>query len=726
MRIDRLSIRNLGRLRSTDLTIGPGLTVVRGPNEAGKSTVARAVELALAGSVTTPPSDLADLVPWGGAPGDVPAVDITFGWEDDAGTAHTGRAAKSFGPAGAGSARLQLDAGPVITVPAQVDAELAAITGLEGEPILRASASVGHHELVGLDRGDGVVGERLAAMISGADRATARARLRLGSELDLLRGGDRGPGRLKVAEDAVADAASRLAHGEEGLARLVRDREARTATRERRAEAEAALLERRALLEKARLAERLTAERATAAERLERYRAAVDLRDEVAVLDASHPSAAPVTVLRAGVERLRAVDTQIATLELLLVDDVHVSFDLAPEVSWKGLSRTAMLLVVAGVLGAVAGFVAGAAGIAGLVPVVPAGGALVAVLGAVLAVVARRRHAANRTDKRLRDEEVARRLRGRSDIESELKFHQAERATMLESLGFEGTAPAEAVLAAEEAHVATLGERRARLAGLVGDEPRDTLDLRRDTAALDVARASTALDDLGPIAREPNARARLEVEVSDAEGVVSRSRDDDAAANARVEQNTTDADEIAGLAERLAGWRAQLATLRRRERILARTLAEIDAAEASTMSRATRFLERRMAADVARLTGGRYREVRIRDHDLGIELLAPERGDWVPAARLSQGTLDIVYLAARLGLVRYLAADRRPPILLDDPLAGLDDARADHVLALLRGLAPDQQVLLFTTSDRYDTRADRVVVLDGPPEGPGTGGVAPA
>ena len=68
--------------------------------------------------------------------------------------------------------------------------------------------------------------------------------------------------------------------------------------RERRSEAETALRERRSLLEKARQAERLIAERDAARERFERYRTAVILRDELAELEATHPSSIPLPVLR--------------------------------------------------------------------------------------------------------------------------------------------------------------------------------------------------------------------------------------------------------------------------------------------------------------------------------------------------------------------------------------------------------------------------------------------
>ena len=93
---------------------------------------------------------------------------------------------------------------------------------------------------------------------------------------------------------------------------------------------------------------------------------------------------------------------------------------------------------------------------------------------------------------------------------------------------------------------------------------------------------------------------------------------------------------------------------------------------------------------------------------------APQTHDWVPVHALSQGTLDLVYLIARLGLVRLVTGDRRPPLVFDDPFVTLDDARAARALALLKSLAGDFQVIYLTTSDRYDDAADAVVELLGP------------
>ncbi|HTC85122.1 MAG TPA: AAA family ATPase, partial [Candidatus Acidoferrum sp.] len=65
MRITRLQVRDFRRYRDLDIALAPGLTVVRGPNEAGKSTLQRIVEIALTRRVTSASGDLDALRPWG-------------------------------------------------------------------------------------------------------------------------------------------------------------------------------------------------------------------------------------------------------------------------------------------------------------------------------------------------------------------------------------------------------------------------------------------------------------------------------------------------------------------------------------------------------------------------------------------------------------------------------------------------------------------------------------
>jgi DNA repair exonuclease SbcCD ATPase subunit len=712
VRITRLQLQHLRRHADLDLELARGLTVVRGPNESGKTTLQRAIELALTRRVTSASADIDGLRTWG-APDDArPVVRIEFEQEEDDGI-HTGFVEKTFRGA-KGTVTMEYE-GQSIGDPAQADQVLAELTGIPTESFFRSTASVRHHEVDDLARDEDALRDRLQASISGADRGTSRARKKLDKALyELNTKGDKNPGRLKVAEAAVAQASGALQRGEEALAQLERDRDRLSLARERRAEASGALGERRSLLEKARQAERFTAERDVAQQRFERYRTAVQVAEEVATLHDSHPARDSLPVLRTTLGRLRELDMRIRELRAVLSGEVEVKYEVeTPKPrSWRPTAIVALILIAGGVALAAVGQLAVAEIPGGLVAPLA-----MVVVGLVLGLVGRRQRiyaTSFERLKQLRDVEIDRRLRGRSQLEQELQEKELELVNQVSGLEVADVAAAEALLAAEEAHVARIEVLEAQLNGLVGREPPEVLPAQRDAAALEIDQKTGALEALGPIAKEPRARERLEVEVRSAEQAVDAARDEEANARALVEQNAVDAEEVAGQAERLALWGEQLATLQRRARVYDLTLKAIDTAERATMRTATRYLEKHMVGDLERVTAGRYRRVRVDDATLGIEIFAPERGDWVDVSALSQGTLDLVYLAARIGLVRLVTGDRRPPLVLDDPFVTLDDDRARRALELLRGISADFQVIYLTTSERYDSAADLVCVLDGP------------
>ncbi|MFL5646121.1 MAG: ATP-binding protein, partial [Chloroflexota bacterium] len=348
MRVRRLQGRDFRRYRTFDIELAPGLTVIRGPNEAGKSTIQRALELALTRRVTSAAGELETLRPWGAPPEARSVISIEFE-QDDGDVLRTGTLEKTF--AGSkGTVTLEYE-GQSITDPTLADQVMSELTGIPTENFFRSTASVHHFELSDLTRDEGALRDRLQASISGADRGTSRARKKLDKALhDLTTKGDRNPGRLKVAEQAVAQAQAALDQGELALAQLERDRDALSEARARRAEAEIALGESRGMLEKARQAERITSERDAASERYERYRQAVEVAAQVSVLAASHPSPNPLPVVRAAVERLRTLDGRIRELKAALAGEVEVTFDVAPEPTWQPLSRLSVALVVFGIL----------------------------------------------------------------------------------------------------------------------------------------------------------------------------------------------------------------------------------------------------------------------------------------------------------------------------------------------------------------------------------------
>ena len=712
MRITRLGLENLRRHQKLDVELARGLTVVRGANESGKTTLQRAIELGLTRRVTSASAEIDGLRAWGSSDEDRPVVRIEFEQEEDDGI-HAGVVEKAFRGA-KGSVRMEYE-GQSISDPTLADQVLAELTGVPTEAFFRSTASVRHHEVMDLARDESALRDRLQASISGADRGTGRARKKLEKALyDLNTKGEKNPGRLKVADAEVTRATAAVEAGEAALAKLERDRDRLALAREARAEADAALTERRSLLEKARQAERLIAEREIAQERFERYRTAVQVSEEITALQESHPARDPLPILRTTVGRLRTVDGRIRELRAILSGEVEVKYEVESPTprSWRPTAILALVLIAAGIVAAALDqldIVAVPNGLA-LPLILIVGGLILAVLGRSQRI----RAMSFGRDKQLREAEIDRRLRGRSQLEQELQQAELDFANQMSGLELPDMAAAEALLEAEEAHVARIDVLSAQLDGLVGREPPDALPAIRDAAALEIDQKTGALEALGPIAKEPRARERLEVEVKDAERAVDAARDEEAGAKATVEQNTVDAEEVAAHVEKLAAWQEHLASLQRRNRVYDLTLKAIDTAERATMRTATRYLEKHMDGDIAKVTAGRYRRVRVDDATLGIEVFAPERNDWVDVSSLSQGTLDLVYLAARIGLVRLVTGDRRPPLVLDDPFVTLDDDRAKRALELLRTISTDFQVIYLTTSERYDAAADSVVVLDGP------------
>ena len=74
MKIRRLRVTDFAAIREADVELGPGLNVLYGPNDLGKSTLADAIRLALLLPHTS--THIEEYVPWSG--GQNPVVELTF------------------------------------------------------------------------------------------------------------------------------------------------------------------------------------------------------------------------------------------------------------------------------------------------------------------------------------------------------------------------------------------------------------------------------------------------------------------------------------------------------------------------------------------------------------------------------------------------------------------------------------------------------------------------
>lgn len=106
-----------------------------------------------------------------------------------------------------------------------------------------------------------------------------------------------------------------------------------------------------------------------------------------------------------------------------------------------------------------------------------------------------------------------------------------------------------------------------------------------------------------------------------------------------------------------------------------------------------------LSQTVAEITNGKYTHMRFHDEQ-GL-LVETETGNYVPATRLSVGTIDQLYLSLRLSIAKELTEEPMP-ILLDEAFAYFDQERLSNCLHYLVNHYPDTQIFIFTCTDREE------------------------
>jgi hypothetical protein len=708
VRITRLRLQNVKRHADLELELAPGLTVIRGPNEAGKSTVQRAIEMGLFRRPTSTSDELDGVRRWGAA--DSPPT-VTIGFEEE-GVA--GQLVKVFaGQKGTVELRTNDD---VQTDPATVDHVITNLTGLPTERFFRATASIHHQELTGLKQDEGTLRDRLQQSMSGADRGTFVAKRKLDEAVRRYRSeGAKNPGFLKVAKAEVTRLEAEVSRGEAGLRQLELDRQAAAAARESRRGVDAELASFRSGLAASERATALQQRQTDSERRYTVYKRAAELRSDIGRLEASHPAAISLAGLKAAVERLRSLEYRLSEVRAELASEPDLSaYELAmPSPHPQRWIIAAAVLGIGALLVAAGGVIAGQP-VLGIV--LAAVMAVAAVGSLVTARRARRQISQHAMANQLRETEISRRLRGRSERADELREAERERDEMLASAGAADLSAAEALLTAEQEHVGRIDAAKAEYRGLFGDDqPKDDVSVLRDAAAAVAEECRHALAGMNEIGAEPaKALAHYRGQVERVNAEREKAVQAEAQADAKLDANAVDAEQVASVSEALDDAVEQQRVAERRLRIYDETLAALNEAEKATMKKAARYLEQGMSKDVARITGGRYRRLRVDEVNLAFTVFSPELGDWIDVRSLSQGTLDQLYLCARLGIVRQVTQPASPPLIFDDPFVTFDDARARRAFELLKDIARDHQVIYLTTSERYDDLADRVVTLAAP------------
>lgn len=204
--------------------------------------------------------------------------------------------------------------------------------------------------------------------------------------------------------------------------------------------------------------------------------------------------------------------------------------------------------------------------------------------------------------------------------------------------------------------------------------------------------ATVAGVDPGP---DPEARiARLEAEVSTA-----RTEADQVTGQlAEVERGLPS---VAESEERLAAADVELARVLGLDQVLQTTLGLLREAETRIHRDLAPVLGAAIAAELPRISAGRYVEAAVNPADLAVRVKAADGGRWRDARRLSHGTREQIYLLLRLAMTEQLVTPGEvAPLICDEVTVQSDQVRAFELLDLLHETSRARQVVVFTHDER--------------------------
>ncbi len=689
MILTRLALQKFKRFDDLDLQLTRGINVIKGPNESGKSSLIQGLLAGFFWKVTSTRQEVQECRAWGTDEGF--ALRMVGEHEGEPWDLH-----KDFG---ARTSQLAYG-GETITDPQRINERLADWLGLASEELYVSTAGIRQEEVQDLSSGRRQLAESLQRTVAGGGAGAAGALKELKVVLDDLTRGQKSPAKHPGLIAAAQQELQRLeVQRGEVAAKVERSREASGRVAEASVRCDSLRQEQEALhqlvaesLEKLRLEEEVTRLESDF-ERAGREQA---LLDESAELEKKASHFEPVASVLEHREKLEGLKQQGAGLEATrenLEDELQrYEGELARAAAGERILLALMVILAA-------------AGVAGLF--FTAFAFVPLALAVVLAV--------GLSFRRL----VLRRSRSQAGVHLRQRIDDLTTEAHRVESELQGLARAAGCSTVQElwnlgAEYAAFDARRE-----ANRQARDTLGLesgdgarQQEIRALanELAAKKTRIAELAPtslagvdLRKSQLRQEQIEAELRDLEADNLRlsvlTDGDEQEALFRLEE------EIAEVSERLAGRQHQAQVYQLASELIA------EAGRSTTTSMAE-ILRSEIGEHISLITGGRYRRIEVDPETLRISVFSEEKGAMLETAALSHGTVDQLYLAARLSLMRNIAGNKRPPLLLDDSFVAYDADRLNRAMQLVARTCRDYQVLLFTCYDNYDSFADNLINLE--------------
>lgn len=154
----------------------------------------------------------------------------------------------------------------------------------------------------------------------------------------------------------------------------------------------------------------------------------------------------------------------------------------------------------------------------------------------------------------------------------------------------------------------------------------------------------------------------------------------------------------------IAQTEAKLSGLEKEKRILEKATSRLKNVQKTIEDQFAPVMNENTEAYLKVLTKGTYDSIKMKK-DLSFNVLSKATGRLESERFFSAGTLDQIYIAMRLGILKTLKKDEFP-LFMDDPFVQFDKARLEEALKLLNSVSKERQVILFTCHEREAATLD--------------------
>lgn len=250
--------------------------------------------------------------------------------------------------------------------------------------------------------------------------------------------------------------------------------------------------------------------------------------------------------------------------------------------------------------------------------------------------------------------------------------------------------------------VSSIEKTDAALNAVLGSISLEELEQDKKRISKDIVVLEAQYDQLGIEKRmDPSSFHALEREVQSLTVQLSTIEQERARVETRVDLVGDEIEELTRIEEELPFLKEKLLSEEKRLAVFEHAFMGILEAKNIIAASAKDVLTEDMNEYLPFITNGKYSDVSV-DNDL-VFYVKNEMGEMIrPEEYLSRGTIDQFYLAARFSLVKMLSAGKRPPLILDDPFVTFDYERTRKTMELVKKLSEEFQIFLMTYSDEYD------------------------